>query len=363
MANFRDSYILGYMYSREKFGGNGLRYLKKKMFFRLFYVLPFLFFSVRVPPSKVIVSGNRNLRFFRGLNSSVAFFGLGISSVYLNIAKLYLSVFLYSFVSRRFVFFFRRTLLQYRRCFAESSVEVVFVHSDGLPLVRALMLAAKPIGIQFVCVQHGYFHKPNFGYLDGSLCHLNVVASQQQLKVFEQSGIRNAVVNKGISSHLECSTTDRQVKGVCLVSSGLGLEFESKHIVESSFFKTVSISAHKAGLSVKYRPHPRERSSAKWILSNFIRYGKSYFKYNPEYVYIGGHSSFLRELASSGYRVIVVDTVSSYCQHDMPPLDAVDLSTLVDYVADRFEGAKFLTSDFCCIYNVGQIVSDYLYRD
>lgn len=62
------------------------------------------------------------------------------------------------------------------------------VHSDALPFGRALVMAAKNLGVTTICIQHGNFREYNVvSEQDGFLCDVNITRSNEDSQIIKKS--------------------------------------------------------------------------------------------------------------------------------------------------------------------------------
>jgi hypothetical protein len=186
------------------------------------------------------------------------------------------------------------------------------MHSDGLPLARALILALRPIKTKFLCVQHGLFHSALPGEIDGVKCDYNVIIRPDQLQYFRDSGVSNLLIwSEIVSDNFEKSSQPSELidfNKVVLV--GEALFTVSKSIDQKALiaYRYIKDRGDKLGYDVRYRLHPSEKKSF------FKRLVLLYYFGCPDQseeiigrLFVGYNSSFLDKVASRAGAVCNLD--------------------------------------------------------
>jgi hypothetical protein len=147
------------------------------------------------------------------------------------------------------------------RNFFKDTASLV-VHSDALPFGRALVIAAKNLGVTTICIQHGNFREYNIvTEQDGFLCDVNITRSNEDSKIIKKSN-PNTIL-KPIPDFFLLSTGESYrgaVPRVLLLGEGF-------HILDANFnnlyirqLQSLALKIKKIGLEVVFRPHPSERN-------------------------------------------------------------------------------------------------------
>jgi hypothetical protein len=303
--------LLSYVIKRSIEHPGFYGYIKKRYFISSLIFLIFLPFKCKLSES-VIVSGNSNKRFFRPASlCKYQYWGVPIkkSKNYgLNISRLYLATFLYCFVSRKFAFFFRDTINYYRRIVKSSGLNYIFLHSDGLPLARAMILCFKPLGIKFVCVQHGVFHSALDNEIDGIKCNYNVIMNKSQAIFFESSGCLNNLDYSEIETNKKINTVKNNIENIVLIGEGFFTISNEKNKLLLNLYKNLANSVESSGLKCFYRFHPSEKKSISAMFYIICKFNRVVFRKDPgKSVYIGTHSSYMHKMYQNGNVVYQLD--------------------------------------------------------
>lgn len=316
MRKYREKYLLSYVLKRSEGSGEFFNFVFWRYLLTSVAFLPFCVLSIGKINNAVLVSGNRNKKFFfsTGDDFNYGCWGVGLKGIDINISRIYIAAFLYCFVSRRFVFLYRYFQLRYRGLCSNSSLDYIFVHSDALPLVRALISIFKPVGIKFVCVQHGIFHQSLENEIDGIKSNYNIVMNESQEKYFLDSNAKNTVVYTNLKSQsIDIIVREKLSRFSSVVVIGEGFYSVSKEINEAilSLYSEIKRMCVSAGLSFCYRPHPAEKKSLITLCCLFLRFKSLCFSdrnlFESDVLYIGIHSSYISKVSAASGLVIQLD--------------------------------------------------------
>jgi hypothetical protein len=308
---FSDKILLSYVNERTKEFPLFYNFVRKSYLFSLVIIAPFIVFGLAKPKGKTLVSGNRNSKFFYSSSASVSYQFWGVAlfnkNIGVNIAKMYLATFLYCFCSRKFAFFYRKTIIQYRDRIRGAGLEVVFTHSDALPVARAMIHCLKPLGIKFICVQHGVFHSELKNEIDGIKCDLNIVMNPTQLKLFLNSNsINNIVYSDLVSNRIEiyCEKT-KEFDSVVLIGEGLHSISKTKNDELLRAYDLVKERCSFHNVKCLYKPHPSEKRKGTLWLQLLMRYKRFLVTDDLDgKLYVGVHSSHMQKIFESGGGVV-----------------------------------------------------------
>lgn len=313
MKKFSDNYLCSYVIERSKSFPGFYRHIFYTSLKRTFLSLPFLCFSIGgYTKKRILVSGNYNKKFYKKSND-ICFFGFSLmqrGDYGLNIAELYIATFLYVFVSRKFVKIFRKTIKKYRKVLIDSEFKYLFIHSDALPVVRALLLAVKSTGIKVVCVQHGVFHSKLPNQIDGVFSDYIVVMNESQIELFLDSGVKiDRIINyKDVlcgSEGEESSARLASFSKVVFVGENLQTIDKAEDRIVLTQYLLIKTQCKNFGIQSFYRLHPNERRSLVrmfFLYFKGFRFGDSLI--DSDALYIGTVSSFLLKVSCLGGVVI-----------------------------------------------------------
>jgi len=348
---YREKYLLSYVLKRSEASNDFFNFIFWRYLFASFAFLPFCLLSIRKVDRKILVSGNRNKKFF--FNSSDDFsyghWGVGFKSTCLNVSRIYVAVFLYCFVSRRFVFLYRDLQRSYRSLYSKEGLDYIFVHSDALPLVRALISIYKPLGVKFVCVQHGIFHQSLENEIDGIKSDYNIVMNESQEKYFINSNARNTLVYSRLKSNsIDFIVREKVAKFNSVVVVGEGFYSVSKKIDEAilSLYSEIKRMCASTGLDFCYRPHPAEKKNLIILFTLFLRFRKLCFNgdgiFKSDVLYVGIHSSYISKVSSATGLVIQLDVDEEIYG---PSHDQCVTKLNVDQLYSVLKSKNFILSD------------------
>jgi hypothetical protein len=179
------------------------------------------------------------------------------------------------------------------------------VHSDALPLARALASVVKSGGGAICCVQHGIFD-PNYfiPQIDGSQSDLNVVRSALDAEIIRRASQTTRILTEPALFHPAATVSASDRPKVLLVG-------EAWHLCDSSFDKlyrsrlrAIEGALRDLGISVSFRAHPSERYRAWTYGFRRTNAGPKASALQEFNIYVGFASTMLNEAASAGHLAI-----------------------------------------------------------
>lgn len=183
----------------------------------------------------------------------------------------------------------------------------LIMHSDALPLGRALVAIARHLGVRTCCVQHGIFHEQlPLPEIDGSQCDLNVVRSEVDARIIQRANSATMIL---VEPDLFRPPRPRTVPTILRVS----LIGEAWHTCDQSFdrvhrsrlreFEAGLVRAH---IDVSFRPHPSERYRA-WLYGfQRLDFGSKRRAFERFNVFVGYASTLLHEADAVGHLAVQV---------------------------------------------------------
>jgi len=179
------------------------------------------------------------------------------------------------------------------------------MHSDALPLARALAAIVRDLGSGTCCVQHGIFHESyRLPEVDGSLCDVNVVRSKVDARIIRRA---NPVSTMLIEPSLFRPPRPRSVPTQLRVS----LIGEAWHTCDKAFDKLhrrklrdLEAALIDSNIAVSFRPHPSERYRALFYGFRHLDFGQKYRAFERFNVFVGYASTLLNEAAAVGHLAI-----------------------------------------------------------
>ncbi|MDB9957975.1 hypothetical protein OAD42_02700 [Oceanospirillaceae bacterium] len=358
--NFRDKYFKGYIRTIGYIQGSFPRNVKKSYFINTFiciFLLPFQ----RYEYAKYLFSGNKNSRFFSGVDD-ISRWGVSIPFKKLNLglAQLYIVTALYTFASRRFVKIYRCEIVRLRNKMRPQPPDCIYVHSDALPFVRSLMLVLKPLKTKFICVQHGIFHNALPGEIDGSYSHVNIIMNWSQKQVFESSGAKVDLIWEEVCQIENQTDLNRMCKFHKVVIVGGALHTASKRLDAEHLATSIQIKKNleKLGLNVYYRPHPRDKISLlRMVKLRYLFRNISLSNDIEGTLYIGADSSHLYRVASNGGYAVKMSSYQNVDNNSGMEHSVIDAKKLVEMInKSQLEEYLIPRGFFCLEYNVDKLI-------
>ena len=353
-------YLVDYVIARQSTNPQFYGYIKWQYLKRAILIL-FLFpFRSKYSPFEVLVSGNTHQRFYKDGNE-IGTWGISTPNhkVSLDVGRLYIATTLYVFVSRRFALILRKQIVHLRNEVRKAYPQYVAMHSDGLPVARALILALRPLGVRFICVQHGLFHSTLPGKIDGVNCDYNVIIRPDQVPYFTESGVKDFIIWSDIcSSKLELggqSFDYASINKVVLVGEGLYTISREIDQYALELYKKIKVMAKENGYDVSYRLHPSEKRSLFKRLLLLYYFGlpdQSNLVENR--LFIGFNSSFLDSVSSSGGLAVRMKEKWVSTSNNISVISIQDLKEILSL--NNFEGIKTSGVFFDTRYDIEFIV-------
>lgn len=298
------NFLSGYLQARHTTYPRFRGFIAKSYVLKSMLIILFAPLRQTYKPREIFYSGNQNRRFFKNVEGYGEW---GVTTITdrpsLDIGRLYIATTLYVFVSRRFARTFRAAQQSLRKTVKRNPPRIIFIHSDALPAIRALILTLRPLGCKFICVQHGLFHDCLEGQIDGIYSDLIVALRTDQLGHFYNSGATNILDYSAINEPEDTSTHGdaKFPELIVLVGEGRFKVSREKDQELIGAYRYIYKKLKSMGVAVRYRPHPSERSNWLKYLQLLVAFG---WFHNSDSVqgklFIGANSSFIAKQQSNG---------------------------------------------------------------
>ncbi len=210
----------------------------------------------------------------------------------------------YSLLNLKFFFLIERI-------FSFNLPKRVIVFTDmGLDTV-SFSYFSKKYGFYLWCFQHGLFPADNKGVLEGDICSINVVNSNSQKDILEDSGYKGKIISSPDFFHQYdrplISEWVKHNKPVVFIGPGYIEDLRLKNKIDSIL--TNIRHALPDDYTLLYRPHPREDSqNHSSIVKNFITKDEdTSIKRQSTMIYIGIKSTLLYEAQQSQRLSILIE--------------------------------------------------------
>jgi len=217
----------------------------------------------------------------------------------------------------------------------------LIVHSDALPLARALIAIARTAQARVCCLQHGIFD-PQYVIpeIDGSQSDLNVVRSTVDAGIIRRANSTTRILVEPDLFRPLVSAAPTGGPNVLLIGEGWHTCDAQLDRLYRARLREVEAALADRGIPVTFRPHPSERYRAWRYGFRHIdrkKKGQSLRTFN---VYVGFASTLLNEAAMCGHLAIQVVFEGRLPQviartADQHVVQADSVSSLVQAVTER----------------------------
>jgi len=181
----------------------------------------------------------------------------------------------------------------------------LIVHSDALPLARALVAITRRLGARICCVQHGIFHEEYpFPEIDGSQSDLNVVRSEVDARIIRRANPGGTML---VEPELFRPPRPHKVSmriRVSLIGEAwyvCDAEFDRLHRRRLREIEAALVLEH---IEVSFRPHPAERYRALFYGFRRLDFGSKRRAFERFNVFVGYASTLLHEADAVGHLAI-----------------------------------------------------------
>lgn len=195
------------------------------------------------------------------------------------------------------------------------------LHSDALPLARALIVIVRARGGTVCCLQHGLLHETSeMNEIDGSLSDVNVVRSRAAAGLIARANADSRFLVEPDLFIPSLPAGERSSRAVVLVGEAWHVCDQALHDTYMRRLRTLQRELAALGVASVFRPHPLER--VRSVGYGFVRLdlapaARSLARHAA---FVGYSSTLLHEAASVG-RLAMQLTLSGF------PLPALDAST------------------------------------
>jgi hypothetical protein len=195
----------------------------------------------------------------------------------------------------------------------------------------SLVFAARKVGAEICCLQHGLFPVENLGDIDGTFCDEIIVKNQHQKGVLRRSGFEKKIsVSENLFGQYPLADIvewRKKNRPIIFVGSGY---FANPKLKNQYTELLLTLRQVLSGHNMIYRPHPREKNVVPVVIQKSYLidcgFGSSLDDVG-NLVFVGVKSTMLAEAHWSGRRVFVLTTgdfPQYFCEDSIPTFRSFD---------------------------------------
>ena len=233
------------------------------------------------------------------------------------------------------------------KLFKENSVSESFliVSNDCLPTERVVVNAAKIAGMKTICIQHGIFQrKSTCNESDGKFVDFFFSFSDDQGEFLVDRGIpRNKIITMGHHSNIYSSKNKSKGnrRKVCFLGQSWQIDKTlCAHYL--NIYQRIASICDKNGLSIDFKPHPRERKSSHLLQIKDVKIMSMSEAIERYDVFISLNSTALLETSYAGK--ISIQIIDDMFESD-------DFSCFSDVISIEYESDSFEKDFYCSVVN------------